>query len=131
MHVACRDDVSASCERRLRAWHYGDFNGELAVLAQGEGALAELVDNLELLVCGQAVHLLEVAASVWQRRVGAASVFYAGAQAVGIGLLQALGALTGDICLDAFAGLDVGFLALGGELFLGKGPVAVLRGSAI
>ena len=44
---------------------------------------------------------------------------------------RALGALSGNIGLDALAGLGVCDYSLGGELLRGEGPVTELGGAAV
>jgi hypothetical protein len=87
--------------------------------AQLGGSLAELVHNHHLLISRQSVHLLYVTAPV-KRRVRAAAILYARADAVSLGLLRSLRALARDIGLDTLAGLEVSLQALGGQLLRGE-----------
>jgi hypothetical protein len=131
MHVACGlllgflaflgQDLDAYC----------DFDGELAMRSELQRPIAERVYNLQLLFGCQAIHLFHISASIRQRSICAAPILDARADAITFGLLEALGALARDIRFDAFGSLDVGFQALGGELFGGKRPVGELGRGAI
>jgi hypothetical protein len=130
MHVAC-----GLCQfSGFLGWDghvYCDFDGELAMRAELQRPIAERVDNLQLFFGCQAIHLFHISAPIWQRGICAAPILDARADTITLGLLQALGALARDIRFDAFGSLDVGFQALGGELFGGKRPVGELGRGAI
>jgi hypothetical protein len=94
-------------------------------------SLAELVYYRQLLVRRQAVHLLHIAAPIGKRGISATAIFDSRAYAIRLGLLCSLGALSRDICFDAFGGLEVGFQALRRQLLLGEGPGPVLSRRAV
>jgi hypothetical protein len=113
MHVACHySQLGVMCIWNPTA--YSDFNGKLAMRAELQRPVAELVDNLQFLARTQAIHLGEIAAPIRQRGVCATPILDARAEAVAFGLCEALGALARDVGFDALGGLDVGFEALQG-----------------
>lgn len=93
--------------------------------------LTKVIHNLALLLDRQTVNLILRRNDDIGRIRPAAAVIHAGANALALGGEGALGALAGDVCLDAFAGLRVGDEPLGDELLRGEGPVAELRGAAV
>jgi hypothetical protein len=111
MHVACRY-YQFWCMQIWDSWTHSHFNGKLAMRAELQRSVAELIHDLQFLAGSQAIHLREVAAPVWQRGISATAILDAGTEAVAFGLCEALGALARNVGFDALGGLDVGFEAL-------------------
>jgi hypothetical protein len=102
---------------------YRHLNRKLQKIAQLQRAFAKRIDQSFFLGGRQAIDL-SIRSLHRYRRIS--SILDAGALAGVYGVEGALGALTLDGGADARAGLDVGCLALVGELGGREGPALVL-----
>jgi hypothetical protein len=107
---------------------YRHLNRKLQKIAQLQRAFAKRIDQSLFLGGRQAIDL-SIRSLHRYRRISSScisSILDAGALAGVCGVEGALGALALDCCADARAGLDVGCLALVGELGGREGPALVL-----